>query len=87
MTFDGPANFLYPDGTHLVATVSAGQRGGRWTGQVRLPEDGRRLEKGDICRLTHDRFEGEMRIVITDQTGSKRYAFIALVKPDPWETL
>ena len=87
MTFDGPADFLYPDGMHTTATVNAGHRSGRWTGHLRLPEEDRRLERGDICRISHDRFDGEMRIVITDQTGTRRYAFIALVKPDPWETL
>jgi hypothetical protein len=85
--FDGSADFLYPDGAHVVAVVSAGQRGGRWTGSLRLPDHDRRLERGDVCRLSHDRFEGEMRIVITDQTGSHRYAFIGLIKPDPSESL
>ena len=87
MYFDGPVDFLYPDGTHEVVTVSAGQRGGRWSGNLRLPPGERRLEKGDVCRLTHARFDGELRIIITDQTGSTRYAFIGLVKPDPFETL
>jgi len=87
MTFDGEADFLFPDGTHLVAVVHATQRGGRWTGNLRLAGVDRRLEKGDICRLTHDRFGGEQRVVITEQTGSTRYAFIALIKPDPFETL
>ena len=87
MHFDGAADFLYPDGMHATATVNAGTRGGRWAGQVSIPNDGRRLEKGDVCRLTHERFDGEMWIVITDQTGTRRYAFIALIKPDPWETL
>lgn len=86
MHFDGLADFLYPDGTHTLATVHAGQRGGRWSGNVRLPSDDRNLERGDICRLTHPRFDGEMRIVITDKTGTARYAFIGLIKvtqPDP----
>jgi hypothetical protein len=87
MTFDGPADFLYPDGMHTTATVNASQRGGRWTGQVRLSEEDRHLERGDVCRLSHDRFDGEMRVVITDRTGTRRYAFIALVKPDPREAL
>ena len=87
MYFDGTADFLYPDSTHALVSVNAGQRGGRWTGSVRLPLSERRLEQGDVCRLTHERFEGELRIVITEQTGSARYAFIGLVKPDPWETL
>jgi hypothetical protein len=85
--FDGSADFLYPDGTYAVVTVNAGQRGGRWTGNLRLPNGDRRLEKGDVCRLTHDRFDGELRVVITEQTGSARYSFIGLIKPDPWETL
>ena len=87
MHFDGTADFLFPDGTHAVATVHAGQRGGRWSGSLRLPPADRRLEQGDVCRLTHERFDGELRIVITDQTGTARYAFIGLIKPDPWETL
>lgn len=87
MNFDGPVDFLYPDGTHIQATVHAGQRGGRWAGTVSLDALDRRLEQGDICRVTHARFDGEMRIVITDQTGSRRYAFIGLIKPDPWESL
>jgi len=87
MQFDGQVDFLYPDGTHAVVTVHAGQRGGRWTGSVRLPQNERRLERGDVCRLTHARFNGELRIVITDLTGTARYAFIGLIKPDPWETL
>lgn len=87
MQFDGPVDFLFPDGTHVIVGVSAGQRGGRWTGSLRLPEDDRRLTQGDICRLTHGRFDGEMRVVITEQIGSARYAFVGLVKPDPWETL
>ena len=87
MHFDGTADFLYPDGTYALATVNAGQRGGRWTGTVRLPASERRLEQGDICRLTHQRFDGEMRIVITDQTGTARCSFLGLIKPDPWETL
>ncbi|MGH2584386.1 MAG: hypothetical protein ACRDJE_05675 [Dehalococcoidia bacterium] len=87
MHFDGTADFLYPDGTHTVATVHAGQRGGRWAGTIRLTAGDRRLERGDVCRLTHGRFEGELRIVITEQTGTTRYAFIGLIKPDPWESL
>jgi hypothetical protein len=87
MHFDGSADFLYPDGTHTLVNVHAGQRGGRWAGTIRLPAHDRRLEQGDVCRLTHDRFEGELRIVITEQTGTARYAFIGLIKPDPWESL
>lgn len=87
MHFDGQADFLYPDGTHVMASVNAGQRGGRWTGSIRLPQSERRLERGDICRVTHQRFEGEMRVVITEQTGSARYAFVGLVDPDPFERL
>lgn len=87
MQFDGEAHFLFPDGEHLMVSVHAGQRGGRWAGTVRLGDTVRRLEQGDICRLTHARFDGEMRIVITEQVGSTRYAFISLVKPEPWERL
>jgi len=84
---DGPVDFLYPDGAHELVTVSASQRGGRWTGTLRLAATDRRLEKGDVCRLTDDRFDGEMRVVITDQVGTARFAFIGLIKPDPWESL
>ena len=87
MHFDGTADFLYPDGAHVLATVNAGERGGRWSGSVRLPPSERRLEQGDICRLTHERFDGEMRIVITGQTGSNRWSFVGLIKPEPWETM
>ena len=87
MQFDGPVDFLFPDGMHVVATVNAGQRGGRWSGSVRLPESERRLERGDVCRLNHGRFDGELRIIITEQTGKTRYAFVGLVRPDPGERL
>ena len=87
MHYDGNADFLFPDGAHESASVNASERGGRWTGSLRLPESERKLERGDVCRLTHHRFDGELRIVITEQLGTRRYAFIGLVKPDPWETL
>lgn len=87
MQFDGTAAFLFPDGAHETASVNASERGGRWSGSLRLPESERKLERGDVCRLTHARFDGELRIVITEQIGTRRYAFIGLIKPDPWETL
>lgn len=87
MQFDGEVDFLFPDGAHARVSAHAAQRGGRWTGTISLPPLDRRLSQGDVCRITHDRFDGELRIIITEQTGSTRYAFIGLVQPEPWETL
>jgi len=83
--FSGTVDFMIPDGTPVPASCEAGFRQGRWTGVVSLGDTQRRVERGDVCQLA---LHGEnLRIVITDQVGSKRYAFIALVKPDPFETL
>ena len=30
----------------------AGQRGEQWSGSLSLPDDERRLERGDVCRMT-----------------------------------
>jgi hypothetical protein len=87
MQLDGAVDFLFPDGTHVLATVNAGLRQGRWSGTVRVPESKHRLERGDVCRLNHGRFNGELRIIITDVTGTRRYAFIGLIQPDPRERL
>jgi len=83
--FNGAADFLIPDGTNVPARCDAGFRQGRWTGTISLIDSERRLERGDVCQLRlHDE---DLRVVITEQVASKRYSFIALVKPDPFETL
>jgi hypothetical protein len=83
--YSGPVAFLIPDGTPVAARCEAGFRQGRWTGVVSLDETQRRVEQGDVCQLTlHDE---NLRVIITDQVGTRRYAFIALIKPDPFETL
>jgi hypothetical protein len=84
--YDGPADFLTPDGQHIVVSVHAGLRGERWSGSISLREVERRLEQGDVCQLSADPL-GELRVIITEQRGSKRYAFVGLIKPDPWERL
>lgn len=80
--YHGPADFLTPDGDHLVVNVHAGQRGDQWTGSIALTDTERRLEQGDVCQLTTERM-GELRVIITEQRGSKRYQFVSLVRPDP----
>ena len=83
--FNGRADFLIPDGTPVDASCDAGFRQGRWTGTVTLQNSERRVEQGDVCQLT---LGGEnLRVIITEQVGSRRYSFIALIKPDPFETL
>jgi len=83
--YSGAVEFLIPDGTPVAATCDAGFRQGRWTGVVSLGETDRRLERGDVCQIALR--EERLRVIITDQVGSKRYSFIALIKPDPYETL
>ncbi len=85
-TYDGQADFLTPDGDHLVVSVQAGQRGGRWSGSIALRDSERRLERGDVCQLSADQI-GEMRVIITDLRGAKRYDFVAMIDPDPHERL
>jgi hypothetical protein len=85
--YDGQAGFLMPDGELLTVSVNAGQRGEQWSGSLSLQDTHRRLEQGDVCRLSGDPFGGELRVIITEQRGSKRYAFVGLVTPDPWERL
>lgn len=83
--FNGPVPFLIPDGTPIPASCDAGFRQGRWTGTVNLQDTERRLEQGDVCQMSLD---GEnLRVIITEQVGSRRYSFIALIKPDPFESL
>jgi hypothetical protein len=84
--YDGPADFLTPDGTHLIAQCHASYRRERWQGTVQLAEFERSLERGDVCRLTCDAL-GELRVVILDRAGTRRYEFVALVTPDPLERL
>ncbi len=83
--YNGPVPFLIPDGTPVSASCDAGFRQGRWTGTVSLHETERRLEQGDVCQMTLG--DENLRIIITDQVGSRRYSFIALIKPDPFESL
>jgi hypothetical protein len=84
--YHGPADFLMPDGEHFVAQCEARYARERWQGVVNLQGFDRGLERGDVCRLSADQL-GELRIIILDKTGSFRYEFIALVKPDPFESL
>jgi hypothetical protein len=83
--YSGAVDFLIPDGTPVPASCEAGFRQGRWTGVVSLHDTERRLEQGDVCHLTLR--DESLRVIITDQVGSRRYAFIALIKPDPHESL
>ena len=85
-TYDGAADFLLPDGSLLAVNVHAGTRGEQWSGTIALPDGERRLEQGDVCRISADPF-GELRVIITEQRGSRRYAFVGLVRPDPSERL
>ncbi len=83
--FNGQAEFLLPDGTPLAAKCDAGFRQGRWTGTVALVDSERRLERGDVCQLRLN--DEDLRVIITEQVATRRYAFIALIKPDPYESL
>ena len=83
--YNGQIDLLIPDGTPVPAGCDAGYRHGRWEGTVSLGDTERRVEQGDVC---HVRLNGEdLRIIITGQVGSKRFSFIALIKPDPYESL
>lgn len=84
--YDGQADFLTPDGDHLVVNVHAGLRGGRWAGSIALQDSERRLERGDVCQLSSERL-GEMRVIITDPRGTRRYDFVAMIEPDPHDRL
>jgi hypothetical protein len=83
--YSGAVDFLIPDGTPVEATADAGFRQGRWTGVVTLRNTERRIEQGDVCHISLG--EENLRIIITDQVGTRRYSFIALIKPDPFESL
>jgi hypothetical protein len=75
-----------PDGEHFRAQCDARYTRERWQGVLNLAGLDRRLEQGDVCRLSAEPL-GELRVIILDQVGSHRYEFIALVKPDPFESL
>jgi hypothetical protein len=84
--FRGPVDFLLPDGEHLVAPCVARFTRERWQGVLNLRGLERLPEQGDVCRLSAERL-GDLRIIILDKVGTFRYEFIALVKPDPFESL
>jgi hypothetical protein len=84
--FDGSVEFLMPDGEPFRAECQARFARERWQGVLNIPGFTRGLEQGDVCRI-FSRQLGELRIVIVEQVGTHRYQFIALVKPDPLETL
>ncbi len=84
--YDGAAQFFMPDGQALPVSVHASQRGEQWSGVLTLPESERRLERGDVCRLSGGPL-GDLRVIITDERGRRRYAFISMVTPDPSERL
>lgn len=83
--YNGPVEFLIPDGTPVEASCDASFRQGRWTGWITLRNTERRVEQGDVCQMTLD--AENLRIIITDTAGTRRYSFIALIKPDPFESL
>lgn len=84
--YAGAVNFLMPDGAHLVARCEARYTRERWQGMIDLGDFPRPLERGDVCHLSAVPL-GELRIVIIDQLGSRRYQFVALITPDPLESL
>jgi hypothetical protein len=84
--YDGPADFLLPDGAHLVVAVHAGRHGEQWSGSIALRSAERRLEQGDVCRLWAGAL-GDLRVIITDERGTRRYGFVSMVRPAPWERL
>jgi hypothetical protein len=84
--YDGNADFLLPDGELVIVAVHASQRGEQWSGSITLRDTERRLERGDVCTLTAGTL-GELRVIITDQRGTRRYAFVSMVRPDPRERL
>lgn len=75
-----------PDGEPLEVSVHAGQRGEQWSGSLALRDTERRLERGDVCRLSAARL-GDLRVIITEQRGKLSYSFVSLVRPAPWERL
>jgi hypothetical protein len=75
-----------PDGAHYLARCEAHFTRERWRGSLTVALADRKLEQGDVCRMSCERL-GEMRIIILDKVGTNRYDFIALVQPDPMEVL
>src|SRR5690242_16412148 len=84
--FRGSASFLMPDGEHFRAQCEAHFTRERWRGVLNLRGLDRSLEQGDVCRLSAEPL-GDLRIIILDKVGTARYEFIALVQPDPFESL
>lgn len=84
--YRGTVDFLVPDGGHFLAQCDARLTRERWQGTLTIPDFTRRLERGDVCRVSCERL-GELRVIILDHVGTNRYDFIALVKPDPLEIL
>lgn len=84
--FHGPVNFLMPDGGHFMAQCEAHYTRERWQGVLSLARFERGLEQGDVCRVSAEPL-GELRVIILDRVGTARYEFIALVRPDPFESL
>ncbi len=82
--FDGAAQILLPDGHLLTVSVHATRRGEQWSGVVSLQESDRRLEQGDVCHLAGGPL-GDIRVIITEPRGRRRYAFISMITPDPNE--
>jgi hypothetical protein len=84
--YHGFVHFLMPDGEHLRVQCDARYARERWQGSVNLAGLERRLEQGDVCRIAAEPL-GELRVIIVEEVGTRRYEFIALVKPDPFEAL
>jgi hypothetical protein len=84
--YNGQVNFLMPDGEHFRARCEAHFRRERWQGVLNLQGLDRGLEQGDVCRISADPF-GELRVIILEKVGTSRYEFVAMVKPDPFESL
>ncbi len=85
-SYRGFVHFLMPDGEHVRAQCDARYTHERWQGVVSLAGLDRRLEQGDVCRLSAEPL-GELRVIILEQVSTHRYGFIGLVKPDPFESL
>jgi len=84
--FRGKADFLMPDGDHFIAPCVARFTRERWQGVIDLRGLDRSLEQGDVCKLSAEPL-GDLRIIILERVATSRYEFIALVKPDPFESL
>ena len=84
--YHGFVHFLTPDGEHFRAQCDARYSRERWQGVLNLNGLARRVEQGDVCRISAEPL-GELRVIIMEETGTRRWEFIALVKPDPYESL